>query len=263
MNTWMALYIKEFKEHKGIFSFLLIATIGADVYALYKIEPQTFTDLETGFFPFLFGLIWALSPFGAVFLLPFILAHSFSTELKAGTHALLLALPVRRSALVLSKFLSVLSVGIVLFTISTGTIHLLAPKLIWVLGLVGGNPGLLDASARESSNLWIFSGSFYFSFLLPLLGLVSAMEGVKYAVVRYRGLAATAFFIGGLYLYYRFRDTATEVLHLPDSYQIEYFDAAGQLQQGQMELHFLVYSTLACLVFLGLGTWLFERHVEG
>mgnify|MGYP002725702221 CR=1 FL=1 len=257
MNTWRTLYLKELKDHRGVFLFLVIVTLCLDLYALiqvYQIMGRTsFSALDVVFYPVL-----AILSYGAVFLLPFILAHSFSTESKAGTHYLLFSLPVRRSAIVLCKFLAVLSVGVVLFVLTTGTLHLLYLKM---RVLLDSNPGLAGGVATiRGTDMWLTLGNGYFSILLLFLGLVSAMEGLKFACKRFRGLVVMVFFIGSLFLFNLLRGPGMELLGLASR---EGWMLGPELQaQREISLESVVYSALACVVLLGLGLWLFEKHAE-
>ena len=255
MNTWRTLYIKELKDHRGVFLFLLIVTLCLDLYASLQVV------MGGASLPLLNLTIYAglaLLSYGTVFLLPFILAHSFSSELKAETHYLLLSLPVQRSAIVLCKFLAVLSVGVVLFVLSTATVHLLYLNFrgLVPIGAILG----IGISTISGADLWVIMGNGYFSVLLLFLGMVSAMEGLKYAVKRFRGLVTTAFFIGGLYLFILLRGPGMELLDLDrDQGQI----VGSELQvQADIGLQSVAFSALVCMVFLGLGMWLFENRAE-
>jgi len=243
MNAWKTLYLKELKDNRGLFLLLLIASLFLPLYASQKMAQIP---------PY---LILAVVPYTAVFILPFILFHSFTQEQKAQTHYLLLALPVRRSTVGLCKFLAVLSVGGAVFVVTTGALHLL---YLWLR-----DAGLPDVHVPyiAGTDLWIFAVNGYFSSLLLLLGIASAMAGLRFLVARYLKLVMTAFFIGSLYLYGRLFMPGMRALSFLGQYQAEIVQR-GRVEHVNTNLQFLVYSALVGLVFLGLGLWLSERYAE-
>ena len=230
MSPLIALYTKEIKDNRKLFLFLLIGTVCLDLLVLVTIETNVLAA-------FICGLpIWS-----TVFILPFVLAHSYTTEWKTSTSHLLLSLPIRPSIAGLSKYLAVLSMGVVLFGISAAAIHLVTSRA--PDGFTSQLPNIFGITGTD---VFEYAMVGYFSFLFLLLGLVSGMEGVKFSVARFRGLISLASFVLGLYLYSIF---------------VTSFLAAFQ---GVMDvgLAIAVYSILAGLVYLVMGLFLFERYAE-
>lgn len=230
MGPLGALYLKELKDNRSLFLFLLIGTVALEAWVLLTVETQVFAL-------FLCGLpVWAI-----MFILPFVLVHSFSSEWRANTNQLLLSLPVRGSAVGLCKYLAVLSMGTVLFLVVTLAVFLVVARAP-------------DSEAQQIPNLFGFTPSsafeyaaaIYFSYLFLLLGIVGGMEGVKWTVRRFRGLISVGFFLFSLYVYRSFMGM--------------FYDLATPYLQGGTAL--AVYSVLAGLVFLGIGLVLFEQYVE-
>ena len=87
MNAQFALWKKEMKDNRSLLFFLAIAVIGLDAYLLLR-PHHGFTSASDGI------IFLCIVPFFApLLILPFVLAHSFSSEWKADTHYLMLALP--------------------------------------------------------------------------------------------------------------------------------------------------------------------------
>tara|TARA_Y100000588_G_C14177818_1_gene892202 strand:+ start:512 stop:1255 length:744 start_codon:yes stop_codon:yes gene_type:complete len=246
MNAWLALYIKELKDNRGLFLFLLGVPLLLNLYTLNYL-------MTTGAFSF--NLIFAFSPLASLVVLPFVLTHSFSQEAKTQTNYLLLSLPVSRTAIVLSKFAAVLSTGIVLYAIATGTVHLIYRTLT---PLLAANLGV-QLPPAQGWNIWLFSAAGWFTFLLLFLGLASAMAGVRLSVRRFRGLASFAAFIFGLYLYARLMAPVFRTLSSLVASPAELANAAGG---ADYSLLLLAYSALAGAAFLGAGIWLFDRFAK-
>lgn len=239
MNLWYALYVKELKDNRGMFLFLLVATLSLDFYAFARGvvggEPTPYLAL-------------AVVPFVAVFIFPFVLLHSFAQEFKGQTHYQLLALPVPRAAVVIAKFLAVLTAGIALFVLAAGAVHLISLKFT---NLTGNR-----FSAYQGSDLWLFAGQFYFTSLLLLMGIATAMAGLKLLIKRFQGLAMTAFLVASLYLYGRVLRVAVlgpifiimgdmgRAGHLPNLLPVTFFTVSFSL------------------LFVGLGILLFEWFAE-
>ena len=230
MKPLLVLYLKELKDDKGLFLFLLIGTVVLEAWVLLTVETRIFAV-------FLCGLpVWAV-----MFIMPFMLASSFSSEWKSNTSHLVLSLPVRNSVVGLCKYLAVLSMGAILFAVVAVAVHLALSRAP-------------DPSTQQIPNIFGFTSSdvfgyavgVYFSYLFLLLGIVGGMEGVKFTVRRFRGLTAFGFFIASLYVYKRFMGY--------------FFDALrGYMGDGVI---LTVYSILAGLVFLAVGLFLFEKYAE-
>ena len=230
MSVLTVLCGKEIKDNRKLFLFLLIGTVSLDLWVLLTVETNVLAA-------FICGLpIWA-----AIFILPFVLAHSYTTEWKTSTSHLLLSLPIRPSDPVLSKYLVVLSIGIVLFGVSTCAIYLVtirAPDEI-----TSQLPSLFGISRTD---VFEYAIAGYFSFLFLLLGLVSCIEGVKFSVRRFRGLLSIASFVMGLYFYSYF--------------MTPFLGLFRDVLDGGLAI--AGYSIIAGLFYLVLGLFLFERFAE-
>lgn len=239
MNLWYALYVKELKENRNVFLLLLVATLVLDLYSYVH---------------FMSGAL-ALVPFVSVFIFPFVLLHSFAQEFKGQTHYQLLALPVPRAAVVMAKFLAVLTAGVVLFILAMGAVHLISLKYISLTG---------DRfTALQGSDLWLFAGQFYFTSLLLLMGIATAMAGLKLLVRRFQGLAMTAFLVASLYLYGRVLATLLEPLSRLFEPKLPFADPSGAIPYLHTAmLPVALLTVLFSLLFVGLGILLFERFAE-
>ena len=232
MNAFKALYIKELKDNRSIFLFVLTAALALHAYG--------YTRAVDGMLPTPY-IALALLPVVAVFVLPFLLIHAFSQEFKGQTHFQLLALPVSRGAIVIAKFLAVLSLGALLYLLATGTIHLLYVKLTGLSAPGVYMPGL------AGSDLWLIVGQWYFGILLLLMGIATAMSG---------------FFLGSLYLYGRLLARVFVPLNLLSSHNIEVTTGSGGLEQVPLFLPSLLFTVLFSFLFVGLGILLYERFAE-
>ena len=112
MNMCFALLKKDLKAQKNLFFFVLVGVIGLDLYAFFGVARGL-------------GLLLSSIPvWVSVLIPPFMLAHSFSSEWQTQTHYQLLSLPVRKSATVLCKYLSVMTMGALLAGISLAGLYL-------------------------------------------------------------------------------------------------------------------------------------------
>ncbi len=89
-----------------------------------------------------------------------------------------------------------------------------------------------------------------------ILGLVTGMEGMKFAVKRYRGLTAVAFFVLAVFLYGRFFQQGTMAL-----------DFLGQISilstpSGQIAWAPFVYTILMGAIFMIIGLVMYEKRAE-
>ncbi|MCC7264188.1 MAG: ABC transporter permease [Candidatus Latescibacteria bacterium] len=238
MKLWYVLYVKELRDNRSMFLFLLGATLVFDLYSYFNCTSDGRPSLS--------GAL-ALIPFVDVFVFPFILLHSFAQEFKGQTHYQLLALPVPRAAVVAAKFLAVLTAGGALFVLAMGAVHLVSlDYTILTRGF----------SAYRASDLWLFAGQFYFTSLLLLMGIATAMAGLKLLIKRFQGLAMTAFLVASLYLY-------GQVLRVAVLGPI--FIIMGDMgRAGHLSslLPVTFFSVLFSLLFVGLGILLFERFAE-
>ncbi len=230
MSHLFALYKKEIKDSRKLFLFLLIGTVALDLWVQLVIETNVLAV-------FICGMpIWA-----TMFILPFALAHSYTTEWKTSTSHLLLSLPIRPSLAGLAKYLAVLSMGIVLFAASATAIYMVTLRTPDEI-----TSQLPNVFGVTQSDVFAYVMAGYFSILFLLLGLVSGMEGIRFSVSRFRGPVSVASFILGLYLFSK--------LMMP------FLNAVGNVLD--VGLAIAVYSMIAGLVYLVLGLYLFEKYAE-
>lgn len=252
MTAWQALYVKELKDNRGIFLFLLLVAFCLGAYSLLvslgDAEPTGRMALVA--LPYLMALVF-----------PFLLTHSFSQEFKGQTHYLLLSLPVPRWALVLSKFAAVLTGSAALFVVATIFLHAVFLRLLVILEA--------DPHGRISyvggSDLWVLAACGYFSITVLLLGIGTLVASVRLMVRRFQGLLAALCFVGCLYVYGRLLQPVVSRLDFLGTYDLTVIEkAAGaeEIQHAQPELQVLLYSCVMGLLFLGMGTWLIEKRVE-
>jgi len=246
VNGLKALYIKELKDNRSIFLFVLVAALALHAYG--------YTRAVDGILPTPY-IALALLPVVAVFVLPFLLVHTFSQEFKGQTHFQLLSLPVSRAAIVMAKFLAVLSLGALLCVLATGTMHLLYVK--WVGRL---SPGMFMAGLA-GGDLWMIAGQWYFGILLLLMGIATAMSGLKLIVRRFQNFAMAVFFLGSLYLYIRLL-AEIFALKILSSHNIEITTGFGGPQTVLLFLPSLLFTVLFSFFFVGLGIFLYERFAE-
>ena len=247
MGVWMPLYLKELRENRGFFLFLLAATVVVEALALQGAESGSDHDWPLTSVSLLKAPMYAmlaLLPYTSALILAVILHISLTAEFKADTRYLLLSLPLPRSAILGTKFLAVVSVGACIFLISTTALYIVYGQVydLWNARF----PQMMDAAPTPAS-IWSIAGTGYFSVLLLALGLVSVAQAVRCAVRKYQGLATFGTFVGGIYLFAKCQESA---LYLLSGIKLAPIDA------------FATYAVVASLAFLLLGGWLFERHVE-
>ena len=250
MNLWKVLYIKELKDNRNTFLFLVVATLVLDLYAYAR---GVVDGKPTPY------LILALVPFVAVFIFPFVLLHSFSQEFKGQTHYQLLALPVPRAAVVMAKFLAVFSAGVAVFVLAMGAVHLIS---LDYTGLTRDRYLYGRFTALQGSAMWWSAGQCYFVSLLLLMGVATAMAGLKLVIKRIQRLGMAAFLVASLYLYGRMLASFIEPLSRLFGRQVPFADSSGATGYLSTMLSIEFFTVLFSLLLLGLGLLLFERFAE-
>ena len=100
------LYLKELREHRNLYVVLAAAAVMLYTFILAQVE----SEIGALFFA---GLpVWI-----TVALIPFALVQSFTREWKGSTHYFLLSLPVAPFIVAFAKWLSTLTVGVVIFRV--------------------------------------------------------------------------------------------------------------------------------------------------
>ena len=252
MKPLFVLYMKELKDNRNLFLFLLIATVSLDLYAFFEIDEKLVTTRSPS--AILIVLLFHLPLFTAILIPPFILAHSFSSEWKAETYHLMFSLPIHKGWIVFLKLIAILTIGFVLFMVSCLGFLLFFSK---VTSFANSN-----SSMPSAFDFWFLAGGWYLSILLLLLGIVSCMEGLRFAVKRYRRLVSLGFLVTCFYFLGRIMKPATEALSFLGKYQIEIINQDGGVFYKSMSLSWLAFPILCGLLLLLLGIDLFDRYVE-
>ena len=262
MKTWVVLYVKEWKDSRYLLACLVIVLFALEIFGWYHFDPDLARSKEGGwqFLPFIFGFVTCfVGP-------PFLLARSFSSEWRSETHYQWFSLPVNRWMTVLCKYAVALSNGLILYMIAGGSAIVLLVSFLkrdgkWAV-LMAKLPSI---TFGDGCNLII---DFFVVFCLPvlfyllfLLSIVTVMEGVKFSVRRFQGLAALASFGGTIYFYARFYKMIVGWLSFLGKYDTAAFWAEGSMKDI-MDLAQLAYPFLAATVLLIVGLWLFEKRVE-
>lgn len=197
MKQFFALYVKELKANKTLFLFLLLLLVGINIYGFIEIEDISQQIASGEFLKLSFFIL--LPPFTLVLSLPFLLAHAFNAEWKSETHYQMFALPISQYTMILAKIAAVASKGIVGGGIVIGGLY------FWVLADLPD----VQVIAFDNTEVTVFldfafiTGLALVTYMIFILGVVIGMEGVKFAVKRYRGLTAVAFFILAVFVYGR------------------------------------------------------------
>ena len=230
MRMFIALYVKEARDVRGAFCALAAGTLVLQGWVLLAVENQTI-GLFLSWLP-----VWAV-----LFVSPFMLASSFRGEWRGNTNHLLFALPVRTGLTALCKCAAMLSFGLALFAIAGTGIFLVAQReplsvVFQIMNQIDVTPvGVFETAM-----------GFMASCLVLSLGVVTTMEGVKYTAARLRGFAAAASLVLCAVIYLTLAG--------------DFMDAAQGYLSAAAAL--MAFTFLAGLVFLLIGTLLFEKFVE-
>ncbi len=248
MKQFFALYVKELKANKVLFLFLLLLIVGINVYGFFQVENFKFLEIqkETGRHIQILNVPWpGLAALIFVFSLPFLLAHAFNTEWKSETHYQMFALTVPQYTVILAKIAAVASKGIV------GGIIVIIGLSLWA-----------EREAVRETGVTVFfdfafvAGLVLVTYMIFIFGVVTGMEGVKFAVKRYRGLTAIVFFVLSTFLYGRLFQQGKE-----------FFEFSGQISMTPpvpftIELAPFVYTILMGVIFMIIGLVVYEKRAE-
>ena len=247
MAIWWTLYVKEWKDARFVFAFLMIAIALLEGYGWFYFKPNFIKWGPLSFIPFVLG--------GAACLIapPFLLARSFSSEWKSDTHYQWFSLPVSKFVPALAKYAVVVSIGLLMF--------LLAAGFMFATGIQQNSNPNMPRVAYDDIALLVFMG--FVSYLILILGFVTGMEGVKFAVKRFQRLTAVGFWILAMYVYFKLHGSVVDALGFLGTFEI----GSVMNNQAMMTVHELtwasfVYPAGVGFVLLALGLALFEKHVE-
>ena len=186
MTGLIPLYLKELREHRA----LLAGTVGAIAclygYVLVGVEGEASTFLLASF-PI--SITTAALTFGLI--------SAFWGEWKGSTHYLLLSLPVSRVSIPLSKYLAVLTAGMMVYLMAVGSILILDVPL-------ETSTQILTQFQLDPKTLMIFFCTQSFAGLILLLGAVVACASLRYALVRAQTITIAAFLILMFFAYWYF-----------------------------------------------------------
>lgn len=268
---WTALYVKELKEHRTLIMFLLGLTLCLEVVAVASVDGVSILSPSTlGGFSFADSsahFLWCIAPYGTVLLLPFMLIHSFGQELKGNTHFLLLSLPVSRAVIFSAKLAAVITPGVVVFMVATAGVAI----VIEALKEMAAGSGFFGDIEFSSADVFVLAATVYSSVMAVTLGIASGISGLKLVVQRFPGLAATAFSVFVLYIYFSYLGVALDLPKLFGTYEVTWLRDSvvrnGVTIQGgdkgtTLNFMFVAYSIFTGLWATGIGMWLFEKKME-
>ena len=263
MKPFFVLYVKELKANKILFFFFFLLLVGMNAYGLIQLEYflhilyiiKSFGDidpqfLQSSYFSYFLGPMSMLAAFILVFSLPFLLAHAFNTEWRSETHYQMFALPVPQYIVILAKIVAVVSKGIV--GVSSGLV--IGSLYLWI----GRKVGFLDSTIELLSvpRVALVIGLIFVTSMIFILGVVTGMEGMKFSVKRYRGLAAAGFFILSMFLYIQLFQKGKE-----------FFEFSGEISISvpapfTIDLAPFIFTILMGVLFMIIGLVVYEKRAE-
>ena len=267
LTAWKTLYLKELKEQRTVFVFLIALTAVAGIAGVAGItqssESSTISATIDGVqheFDYHWSAhsMWVFAPFFTILLLPFLLTHSFAQEFKGQSHFLLLSLPISRGFVFLGKVAAQVTLAIAVYVLATAAIH------VWYLRLVE----LLRAydvtgASIAPRHLWFLIGEGYFSTVFMFLGIASGIAGLRLVFRRFQGLMAAIFFGMVVYAYIRLLGWVRPPLRsLFGEYRIPITHESGEEVLASARLDLAVYSILFGIALIALGAWVFARRAE-
>ena len=256
MNTWKTLYIKEIKDNRTLFVLLPSVTVFLELVAVLSFDDgQSVPSAHC---------LWSVVPYSFVLILPFLLIHSFTQEVKGQTHYLLLSLPVSRAQVFAAKAAAVITLGLVLFALSTAGLIAVFSELRAFAPLVDMDMQSIPFTAMHIA---VFTGACYLSALALMLGMAGGVAGLKLVVRRFAGLASAAFVLGVLYCYFSTLPEVFGWIDLPDN-SVLWSNSDSDVQVSmnpeflKINFTFFAHSLFFGLASMGIGMWLFEKRAE-
>ena len=256
MNAWKSLYLKEVREYRTLFILVPLLTAFLEFVAVLSFDDdQILPSIH---------VIWCFVPYAWLLVLPFLLSHSFTLEVKGQTHYLLLSLPVSRARIFAAKAAMAATLGIILFALTSA-------GLLAVLGelrSLAARAADVRISPISALDVLVLNGVVYLSAMGMLLGIAGGIAGLRLVVRRFTGLASAAFAIFVLYWYLH---TLPHILALPailGTYELSLGieSATGMLhvRPDSVDVNFMfpAYSIAVGLASMGFGMWLFEKRAE-
>ena len=259
MKPLLALYLKELRDYRNLILILVVATVALNVYAHWEVDLDKLAELRGPPHQAL-ALVLLILPGLPVLLFTvipaFVLAHSFSSEEQANNHYLLFSLPVPKYVVGVCKILAILTLGAGLFAVSTGAVSLLLWRIL-------EHPDVVrDGFRVVMGNLWLYAGQVHLAVVVLLLGMVTGMEGLKFAVRRARRTITIGSFAVSCYLYAKLMRPATGALDFLAGHEIPLMVGDEWVKSAPMPLPWVAYTVLAGVAFAALGLMLYEKYVE-
>ena len=254
MKPFFALSVKELKANKTLFLFLLLLIAGMNAYGIMQIAyVRHFKDVieSSNNLPFIlwpnFSYFWPmLAVFILVLSLPFLLAHAINSEWRSETHYQMFALPDSQYTVILAKIAAITSVGIV------GGGIVICSLYFWMVRKAEFVDGVIELMSFPHFTL--VTGLILVTYMVFIFGLVTGMEGIKFTVKRYRGLAAIAFCLVSVFLYGRLFQQGERA-----------FEFLGQISMppfGDANVAHFVYTILMGVIFMIIGLVMYEKRAE-
>ncbi|MGK5094437.1 hypothetical protein WDW89_20775 [Deltaproteobacteria bacterium TL4] len=268
-----ALLIKEIKDQQTLFGTILLLTGIIEGYAISGAN-------QTPGFP-LGSIIIALLPllFGLA-LLPFVLSRGFTQEWRDGTQVLWLTLPLPRFYGGFAKVLSSLILALCVYVMAMSGLHYILKshhvlEQLQEASLSGqiniqksDNPNSSSISAPLTVNnqwtlphIWKASAMIFFPLSLLLFSLVYMGECCRFMFRKYRFLVFLISTGVGFDLYLTFLpnpDIVSQILDFQTSTLSPFME-----QNTSTGAFTLLYTIVVSLIFLGIGSWILEKQVEG
>lgn len=228
MTGLMRLYVKELREHRLLLGGIVVAIAALYGYVLLGDRGEASTFLLASF-PI--SITTAMLTFGLV--------SAFWGEWKGETHYLLLSLPVSRVAIPLSKYLAVLTAGLIVYLMAVLSIINLAVPL-------ETSTQILQQFKLDPKTLMIFFCTQAFAWLVLLLGIVVGCAALRYSISRGRAAAIGSFLILMFFCYWSFLNPFVELL----GEGVGFFRAQ------------IIYTLLLGVMVTAAGLVLFEKRAE-
>ena len=243
MRTFVTLYRKELKSAYTLFLFLMAGTVVLDLYVLLAGRTE---DPK---------ILLALLPHAALILVtPFFLAHQYTQEWSSGTGQFLFALPVPLWHVGVAKFLALLTLALLWFFLST-----LGAYLVYLRFLT-------DQIRVHGGDFWLFFAAGDLSLLLYLLGIAVPVTTIRWAVKRFRWVAATLVLLLLLYITVKVTLWLFPLLskwfphyHLTVTLSVE---SGIRTVTGQVAIAQSAALGLIGLLWAALGLWIMDRFTE-
>ncbi len=165
------------------------------------------------------------------------------------------ALPVSQYTVIMAKVAAIASKGIV------GGIIVTIGLFLWIVREATSSDTAMMSIGEPEVAIRTYALSLFFlaalvlvTYMVFILGLVTGMEGVKFAVKRYRGLTAVVFFIFAVFVYGRLFRHGEQAL--------DFLGEISLLDLPPIEWAPFVYTILMGVIFMIIGLVVYEKRAE-